>query len=182
LVQGVAGLQAHCPPAKRLGSEWSLPLIPAVWVGRASAFSLGAKFARNRFGQSGLKPGKVRRGLTAKSKCKFKHREQAKCKFADLLILVIIPQAQPSLESLSRRCLSIVKRLLHLCEAGQCHCGIWRPENGGNVMGSISGETGQISGVMCDVWYKLLGLMVSQTCQSNVCQIMCLNLIGEFLG
>jgi H+-translocating NAD(P) transhydrogenase subunit alpha len=164
---GVAGLQAIAT-AKRLGA--SVTAFDTRSVVAEQVRSLGAKFLDIDLGQTGETGQGYAQALTPEQ-MKIQQREQAKCiAESDIVITtaqlfgrkppVLIDQATIA----SMRAGSVIVDMA--------------AENGGNVVGSVCGETVQISGVSVigtGYWANGVAKHASQMYASNL-----LNLISEF--
>jgi NAD(P) transhydrogenase subunit alpha len=164
---GVAGLQAIAT-AKRLGA--SVTAFDTRTVVAEQVRSLGAKFLAIDLGQTGETGQGYAQALTPEQ-MQIQQREQAKC-IADSDIVITTAQL------FGRKPPVLIDQgTIASMRPGSVIVDM-AAENGGNVMGSISGETVQISGVSVigtGYWANGVAKHASQMYASNV-----LNLIGEF--
>jgi NAD(P) transhydrogenase subunit alpha len=164
---GVAGLQAIAT-AKRLGA--SVTAFDTRSVVAEQVRSLGAKFLAIDLGQTGETGQGYAQALTPEQ-MQIQQREQAKC-IADSDIVITTAQL------FGRKPPVLIDQATIASMRPGSVIVDMAAENGGNVMGSISGETVQISGVSVigtGYWANGVAKHASQMYASNV-----LNLIGEF--
>jgi NAD(P) transhydrogenase subunit alpha len=164
---GVAGLQAIAT-AKRLGA--SVTAFDTRTVVAEQVRSLGAKFLAIDLGQTGETGQGYAQALTPEQ-MQIQQREQAKC-IADSDIVITTAQL------FGRKPPVLIDQATIASMRPGSVIVDMAAENGGNVMGSISGETLQISGVSVigtGYWANGVAKHASQMYASNV-----LNLIGEF--
>jgi NAD(P) transhydrogenase subunit alpha len=164
---GVAGLQAIAT-AKRLGA--SVTAFDTRSVVAEQVRSLGAKFLAIDLGQTGETGQGYAQALTPEQ-MQIQQREQAKC-IADSDIVITTAQL------FGRKPPVLIDQATIASMRPGSVIVDMAAENGGNVMGSISGETVQISGVSVigtGYWANGVAKHASQMYASNV-----LNLISEF--
>ena len=164
---GVAGLQAIAT-AKRLGA--SVTAFDTRSVVAEQVRSLGAKFLAIDLGQTGETGQGYAQALTPEQ-MQIQQREQAKC-IADSDIVITTAQL------FGRKPPVLIDQATIASMRPGSVIVDMAAENGGNVMGSISGETVQINGVSVigtGYWANGVAKHASQMYASNV-----LNLIGEF--
>jgi H+-translocating NAD(P) transhydrogenase subunit alpha len=164
---GVAGLQAIAT-AKRLGA--SVTAFDTRSVVAEQVRSLGAKFLEIDLGQTGETGQGYAQALTPEQ-MKIQQREQAKCiAESDIVITTaqLFGRKPPVL---------IDQSTIASMRAGSVIVDM-AAENGGNVVGSVCGETVQINGVNVigtGYWANGVAKHASQMYASNL-----LNLISEF--
>jgi NAD(P) transhydrogenase subunit alpha len=164
---GVAGLQAIAT-AKRLGA--SVTAFDTRSVVAEQVRSLGAKFLAIDLGQTGETGQGYAQALTPEQ-MQIQQREQAKC-IADSDIVITTAQL------FGRKPPVLIDQATIASMRPGSVIVDMAAENGGNVMGSISGETVQISGVSVigtGYWANGVAKHASQMYANNV-----LNLISEF--
>tara|TARA_R110002153_G_scaffold172314_5_gene325179 strand:+ start:995 stop:2182 length:1188 start_codon:yes stop_codon:yes gene_type:complete len=164
---GVAGLQAIAT-AKRLGA--SVTAFDTRSVVAEQVRSLGAKFLAIDLGQTGETGQGYAQALTPEQ-MQIQQREQAKC-IADSDIVITTAQL------FGRKPPVLIDQATIASMRPGSVIVDMAAENGGNVMGSISGETVQINGVSVigtGYWANGVAKHASQMYASNV-----FNLIGEF--